>query len=126
MKYYINEEALRDIFSKKLEAYRKEAGIRFAEENRYTNPLEDLTEEDKEYLSKFYAGDLKFEELPDSFKAKAEMMVEEVKKIDSKIQEGVYSAHLFTEEELKNVLHFSEFELKEILNGKEEESISKP
>lgn len=126
MKYYINEEALKNIFSKKMEAYRKEAGIRFAEQNRYTNPLQDLTDEDKEYLSKFYAGELEFKDLPESFRAKAELMVEEVKSIDAKIQEGVYSAHLFTEEELKNVLNFSETELKEILNGKEEESISKP
>jgi len=120
MKYYINEDMLRIIFSKKLEAYREEAGRRFAEQNAYINPLEDLTVEDKEYLSKFYAGELKFEELPDAFKQKAELMLEEVKTIDAKIQEGVYSAHLFTEEELKNVLNFSEFELKEILNGKEE------
>lgn len=126
MKYYINEEALKTILSKKMEAYREEAGRRFAEQNAYTNPLEDLTIEDKEYLSKFYAGELKFEELPETFKQKAELMVEEIKSIDAKIQEGVYSAHLFTEEELKNVLNFSEFELKEILNGKEEESISKP
>lgn len=125
MKYFINEDRLGDLIREKITAYRTESGKRFSEYNNYTKVLDDLTIEEQILLNKYYANETTFEDLPVEFQTKVTAMVEEIQLIESKIKSGEFTAHLFTEEEIRNYLNFTDNDYKFILDGKEEESIPK-